>query len=91
MIEKVGPTHPDVALTLNDFAILNLTNGKTNEAEKLYLQAVDTFRAVFGKDHPDYAQALRNLADFYEKVGQTSLANSHRAVAAAIKKDASLH
>lgn len=72
----------------------------------MYMRALETFIAVFGtfcfsakgsslwctgKEHPDVATELKNVADFYEKIGQQEKADSFRASAAAILKKAGVH
>jgi len=45
-------------------------NGCYREAEPLLKQALEIFRKIYGKYHPDVATALNNLADLYKEEGK---------------------
>jgi tetratricopeptide (TPR) repeat protein len=64
----LGPDHPDVAMTLNNLAVLYKFAGKYAEAEPLYQRALAIFEAALGPTHPkvrtcrkNYAQLLRQM------------------------------
>jgi Flp pilus assembly protein TadD len=44
--------------------------GNSNEAELLYLQALELSKRLLGKDHLDVAHSLHNLAGFYLRQGR---------------------
>jgi tetratricopeptide (TPR) repeat protein len=69
--EKVlGPDHSDVALTLNNLALLYKEQGKDFEAEPLYEQALSIYEKALGPDHSHVATCLNNLASLYKSQGK---------------------
>ncbi|MDB9493155.1 tetratricopeptide repeat protein [Spirulina major CS-329] len=58
------------ATTLNNLAALNYTQGKYEEAEPLYLQALEIVSRALGEDHPEVATTLNNLAGLYYVQGK---------------------
>lgn len=54
----LGSMHPELALTLNDFAVLYARQDRFPEAENLYRRALQIRKTVLGENHPDYAQSL---------------------------------
>jgi CHAT domain-containing protein/tetratricopeptide (TPR) repeat protein len=62
---SLGDKHPDVALSLQNLAVLYVKMGRYPEAEPLYRQALDIWEAALGNRHPDVALALHNLASLY--------------------------
>ncbi|MFP4410547.1 tetratricopeptide repeat protein, partial [Coleofasciculus sp.] len=52
----------DLATTLNHLAELYRTQGRYDQAEPLYLQALDLRQRNLGDDHADVATSLNNLA-----------------------------
>ncbi len=50
--------------------------GRLSEAEPLYLQALEMDKNLWGKDHPNVAIDLNNLAGLYESKGLYSEAES---------------
>ena len=62
---NVGPDHPDVALSLNNLALLYDTQGAYAQAEPLYKRSLAIKEKALGPDHPDVAASLNNLAALY--------------------------
>src|SRR5205085_2128669 len=60
-----GPDHADVAIDLNNLAVLYDAQGKYAQAEPLHRRALAIFEKVHGPDHPDVAASLDNLAVLY--------------------------
>lgn len=58
----LGREHPDVAISLNNLALLYHTLGSYAEAGQLYSRSLAIREKVLGPDHPDVAQSLNNLA-----------------------------
>ena len=56
--------------SLNNLAGLYQAQGKDAEAEPLYKRALAIREKALGKDHPDVATVLENLAVLYEKIGK---------------------
>ena len=63
--KDVGPNHPDVALSLNNLALLYATQGQYAQAEPLYRRSLAISERALGPDHPDVATSLENLAALY--------------------------
>ena len=57
-----GPDHPEVAIDLNNLAILLKHTNRLAEAEPLYRRALAIDEASYGPDHPEVAIDLNNLA-----------------------------
>ncbi|TMC21628.1 MAG: tetratricopeptide repeat protein [Chloroflexi bacterium] len=64
----LGPTHPDMASSLNNLALLYNSQGKFSEAEPLYKRALSIYERILGSEHPHtqhirqgYASLLRNI------------------------------
>ncbi len=57
-----GEAHPEIAMGLNNVAYALDEQRKYDEAEVLYLEAIDMQRQLLGSDHPDVAMALNNLS-----------------------------
>ena len=68
--EKVlGQEHPDVALSLNNLAMLYESQGNYTKAEPLLVRSLAIKEKVLGQKHPDVATSLNNLAGLYESQG----------------------
>jgi CHAT domain-containing protein/Tfp pilus assembly protein PilF len=70
--QVLGKNHPDVAISLNDLALLYREQGRYNEAEQLCQQALEIRRTVLGENHPDFATSLISLAGLYQSQGRYS-------------------
>ncbi|MEI7636234.1 MAG: tetratricopeptide repeat protein [Syntrophus sp. (in: bacteria)] len=68
--KALGPDHPDVATTLNNFGLLKCATGQYADAEPLYQRALDICEEAFGPEHPDAAMTLNNFAFLKYKTGQ---------------------
>ena len=69
MLEELE-NHPNVASFLNNLADLYCSQGRYEEADPLYLQALELRRRLLGNNHPDVAYSLRSLADLYNSQGR---------------------
>ena len=74
--QLLGETHPNVASSLNNLAILYKNQGRYELAETLYLQALQMRKQLLGESHPDVASGLNNLANLYKKQGRYELAET---------------
>jgi tetratricopeptide (TPR) repeat protein len=68
--QKLERTHPDVANSLNNLAVLYEDQGKYEQAEPLYQQALQVRKKIWGPVHPDVADSLNNLAKLYDGQGK---------------------
>lgn len=62
--EHLGPSHPDLANTLNNLGIVCENTGKLDDAEAFYRRASEMAAATLPADHPFVATSRRNLMDF---------------------------
>ena len=69
--EHLPAQHPDTTVTLNGLALLYYSQGKYNEAEPLYLEALTIERTIL-PNHPKLAATLSNLALLYGLQGKYS-------------------
>ncbi len=75
-----GPTHEDVAETLNHLGILRTNEGEYAEAERLHREALAVRRAIHGEEHEAVASSLNNLGLALTYQGRFDEAESlHRA------------
>jgi len=66
----LGPTHVDVAESLNNLAVLYDAQGRYAEAEPLYRRSLAIRESRLGPDHNDVGESLNNLADNYRAQGR---------------------
>jgi CHAT domain-containing protein/tetratricopeptide (TPR) repeat protein len=67
--KALGPDHPDVAMSLNNLALLYQAQGVYGKAEPLHERALAICEKVLGHNHPNVATSLNNLALLYEAQG----------------------
>jgi tetratricopeptide (TPR) repeat protein len=60
--QSYGPDHPDVAIDLNNLALLLQDTNRLAEAEPLMRRALAIDEQSYGPDHPNLARDLNNLA-----------------------------
>lgn len=71
LIEKVyEPGHPDLAIALNNLALLLFNQKRYGEAESLFQNALDIHEQAFGSEHPATAHSLSNLAGVLDGQGR---------------------
>jgi tetratricopeptide (TPR) repeat protein len=59
----------DLATSFNNLALLYKYQGRYDQAEPLFLQALELRKRLLGDNHPDVAQSLNNLAVLYASQG----------------------
>jgi tetratricopeptide (TPR) repeat protein len=69
-IEMERIRHARAARLLNQTAFYLNERAQFAEAETLYRQASEIWRAALGEHHPDYALSLNNLAGLYRATGR---------------------
>ncbi len=62
--KTLGPDHPNLAIRLNNLALLYKKQGKYEEAEPLYRRAIAIFEKVFGPTHPNTITVRKNYEEF---------------------------
>jgi tetratricopeptide (TPR) repeat protein len=68
--QRLGEDHPDVAMSLNNLAVLYYSQGKYEEAEPLLHSALEMYKRLLGENHQDVASSLNNLAQLYSSQGK---------------------
>ncbi|HEY0432133.1 MAG TPA: tetratricopeptide repeat protein, partial [Pyrinomonadaceae bacterium] len=66
----LGPEHPDVALSMNNLAMLYFSQGRYDDAEPLLLHSLELYQKAFGEEHSNVAMGLNNLAEVYRIQGR---------------------
>ncbi|MEK7485529.1 MAG: tetratricopeptide repeat protein, partial [Planctomycetota bacterium] len=59
--KALGKEHPNIAMSLNNLALLLQAKGDYEGAEPLFRRSLEIKEKVLGKDHPDVAMSLNNL------------------------------
>jgi len=67
---RLGDSHPSVAISLSNLAYIYWVQGRYSEAEPLYLQALQLNIRLFGKESSVVANSLNDLAYFHESQGR---------------------
>jgi CHAT domain-containing protein/Tfp pilus assembly protein PilF len=89
IFEKVrGPSHPDVAASLNNLAEMYEAKGEYGRAVPLLDRALAIDERALGPDHPDVATDLANLSSLYETTGDYGRAERLQRRALAIRDKA---
>lgn len=60
-----GHDHPNVAVPLNNLAVVLMSMNRTAEAEPLYRRALRIAEDRLGAEHPEVATRLNNLAELF--------------------------
>jgi tetratricopeptide (TPR) repeat protein len=71
-----GSEHPDVAMAMNDLAVVANQLGELEQARSLHERALAIREAVLGSDHPHVATSLGNLAGVLRVQGELEQARS---------------
>jgi CHAT domain-containing protein/Flp pilus assembly protein TadD len=85
--QQLGNSHPDVATSLNNLALLYEAQGRYGEAEPLYQESLTIYREHWGDRHPDIATSLNNLAALYRMQGRYGEAEPLYQEALAIRRE----
>lgn len=62
--QLLGEDNPDVATSLNNLAGLYDSQGRYEDAETLYVQAIALFMERLGQKHPNTQTGLKNFMGF---------------------------
>ena len=66
----MGPDHPNVAIRLNNLALLFRATNRLAEAEPLMRRAIAILETSLGPDHPNTIKVRNNLAGLQAALGQ---------------------
>jgi hypothetical protein len=64
----LGSKHPDVAMTLNNLAVLSKSRGRYVEAEAMYRRAIAIFEQLLDASHPKVISCRKNFASLMRKM-----------------------
>ncbi|MGF1975945.1 MAG: tetratricopeptide repeat protein, partial [Nostoc sp. CmiSLP01] len=64
----LGESHPDVAASFNNLALLYDSQGRYSEAEPLLQQALDILEHRLGANHPNTVTVRKNLANLRDRL-----------------------
>ncbi len=81
----LGLEHPDVAGSLNNLALLYVTQGRYAEAEPLYQRSLAIWEKALGPEHPNVATSLENYAALLRETARADEAERIEARAKAIR------
>ncbi len=70
LIRKWGFEFEEAAILLNDAGFYQYERALYSEAEPMYRRALEIREKSLGKDHPDVATSLNNLAELYRAQGK---------------------
>src|SRR6266571_2267250 len=62
--KELGPSHPDLARSLEGLAVIYSAQAKRPQAEELLRRGLAIREKALGLDHPDVAQSLNKLGTF---------------------------
>ncbi len=69
-LQKEFGLEEDLATSLNNLALLYHSQGRYEQAEPLFVQALELCQRLLGEDHPHVASSLNNLALLYKSQGR---------------------
>lgn len=72
----VGDDNPNTAKSMHNLANLKTLQGRSSEAETLYINALAIFKRVLGDEHPDTLLTMASLASVYTDLGRFAEAES---------------
>jgi serine/threonine-protein kinase len=60
--QKLGPKHPESAMSMKAIANLLVDQSRYDEAEPIFQQVLDTLRSAYLGDHPQIGETLNDMA-----------------------------
>ncbi|OAL56144.1 putative kinesin [Pyrenochaeta sp. DS3sAY3a] len=69
---KLGADHPSTLTSMANLASTYRDQGRWDEAEKLFVQVIETRKTKLGADHPDTLTSMNNLAFTWKAQGQSA-------------------
>lgn len=69
--QALGSEHLDVAVSLNDLALLYFHKGEYAQAESLYQRALTIRKKQLGPEHPDVATSMNNVGHIHYFIDST--------------------
>lgn len=78
-IKTYGEKHAYVSASLNNIALLYISEGRYEKAEELYERSLKIAEDLLGKDHPQLAGILENMVKCNEELGKFDKADMFEA------------
>jgi tetratricopeptide (TPR) repeat protein len=72
--DVLGNRHPETLNSINNLANLRRAQGHLDQAELLYVEALEVRRHVLGNQHPDTLWSIGNLASLRKEQGRLDVA-----------------
>jgi tetratricopeptide (TPR) repeat protein len=82
--ERLGPSHPDVATSLNNLGSIYLSTGDLGRAQEIIEEGLVLRRRTLGESHPLFASSLLGLGEVLHRRGRAREALGHQERAVAI-------
>ena len=79
------PDHPDVAISLDNLAMVYQAQGRYSEAESLHKRALGIYEKALRPDHPHVATVCENMAELCRQIGKEDEAEKLEARARRIR------
>ena len=73
--QRLGDTHPVVALSLEYLGVVRREQGRAAEAESLFRRSLAMSERTYGRDHTAVAQTLEHWAVLMERTGRANEAS----------------
>jgi hypothetical protein len=70
MKKVLGTEYPGTLKSINNLSVTYKSQRRWQEAEKLQMLVMETFKRVLGQEHPDTLTSMGNLASTYRNQGR---------------------
>ena len=70
-LAKLGESHPDIAGSYNNIAVVYNSQGDYSKALAYYEKSLLIYLAVFGESHPQVIDVIESVAEVYLNMGDT--------------------
>jgi tetratricopeptide (TPR) repeat protein len=85
--EVLGERHPDTIGSMADLAATYHQQGRSKEAEDIYMEVLALRKEVLGERHPDTIESMANLAATYRQQGRSKEAEEIDLEVLALRKE----
>jgi hypothetical protein len=65
-----GTEYPDTLTSMGNLASTYVYQGRSDQAEELFVQVMETSKKALGVEHPGTPTSMANLASMYENEGR---------------------
>jgi hypothetical protein len=63
-----GYNHPDIAVSLNNIAIVFENIGENKKALECHEKSIQMTKIIYGPEHPTFVTSLNNIASVYDNL-----------------------